>query len=295
MPGGNGGSDIYCSEFVNGEWSQPKNLGPKVNTPAAENYPYIHPNGRLYFTSGRKGGMGGLDVYFTSLYSGSWEDPMLLPEPVNSAFDDFALVARENLQTGYFASNRSRNDDIYEFVSTIIRKASCNSLEENSYCYRFQEENAVKFDTLPFRYEWKFGDGTKAMGALVEHCYNGPGTYIVQLDVINLVTKEVMYNEKSDTLVLTKIEQAYITCPDSTSPGQRIDLSAEETNLPGWKISQYYWNFGDETIAIGSKVDKTYLKTGVYNVQLIVSTEPEPGGLIRETCISKNIKVGHQP
>ena len=295
MPGGIGGSDIYCSELVNGEWSQPENLGLKVNTPAAENYPYMHPGGRLYFTSGRKGGMGGLDVYFTSLYSGSWEDPMLLPEPINSAFDDFALVAVENLQTGYFASNRSRNDDIYEYVSTIIRKASCNSLEENSYCYRFQEENAVKFDTLPFRYEWKFGDGTKAQGALVEHCYNGPGTYVVQLDVVNLVTKEVMYNEKSDTLILTEIEQAYITCPDSTFTGQRIDLSAEETNLPGWKISQYYWNFGDETIAIGSKVDKTYLKPGVYNVQLIVSTEPEPGGLIRETCISKNIKVGYQP
>ena len=295
MPGGNGGSDIYCSELVNGEWSQPENLGPKVNTPAAENYPYMHPAGRLYFTSGRKGGLGGLDVYFTSLFSGSWEDPMLLPEPINSAFDDFALVAQENFQSGYFASNRTKNDDIYEFTSTIIRKTSCNSLEENSYCYRFQEENAVKFDTLPFRYEWKFGDGNRAQGAVVEHCYNGPGTYVVQLDVVNLITKEVMYNEKSDTLVLTEIEQAYISCPDSTFTGQRINLSAEETNLPGWKISQYYWNFGDETIAIGSRVDKNYLKPGVYNVQLIVSTEPEPGGLIREACISKNIKVGPQP
>jgi PKD repeat protein len=95
--------------------------------------------------------------------------------------------------------------------------------------------------------------------------------------------------------VLTDIEQAYITSPDATSPGTRIDLSAEETNLPGWKISQYYWNFGDETIAIGNKVDKIYSKPGVYNVQLIVSTEPEPGGMTRETCISKNIRVERQP
>lgn len=295
MPGGSGGSDIYCTEFVNGKWTQPENLGQKVNTSASENYPCIHPTGKLYFTSNRKGGKGGLDVYFTSLYSGSWEDPMLLPEPINSTFDDFALVAGEDLQTGYFASNRRRNDDIYEFTSTIIRKASCNFLEENSYCYRFQEENAMKFDTVPFRYEWKFGDGNKAVGALVEHCYDGPGTYVVQLDVVNLITKEIMYNEKSDTLVLTKIEQAYITCSDSTSPGQRIDLNAEETNLPGWKISEYYWNFGDETIALGSKVNKSYSKPGIYNVQLIVSTEPGPGGLIREACISKNIKVAGKP
>ena len=53
------------------------------------------------------------------------------------------------------------------------------------------EENAVKFDTMPFRYDWKFGDGNKASGRVVEHCYNGPGKYIVQLDVVNLITKEV--------------------------------------------------------------------------------------------------------
>ena len=236
-----------------------------------------------------------MDVYFTFLNAGVWEDPVLLPEPINSKSDDFALVAGEDLLTGYFASNRSSNDDIYQFSSTIIRKASCDSIVENSYCFRFQEENAVKFDTLPFLYQWNFGDDNSAEGAVVEHCYEGPGTYIVQLDVVNLITKQVMYNEKSDTLILTDIEQAYITGPDNASPGNRIDLTSEGTNLPGWKISQYYWNFGDETIAIGNKVDKTYSKPGVYNVQLIVSTEPEAGGMTRETCISKNIRVGVQP
>ena len=117
----------------------------------------------------------------------------------------------------------------------------------------------------------------KGTGVVVEHCYNGPGTYIVQLDVMNLITKEVSYNEKSDTLVVTKIEQAYFTGPDSIEAGQRITLNADETNLPDWKISQYYWNFGDETIAIGNSADKTFLKPGIYNVQLIVSGETEPG------------------
>ena len=124
------------------------------------------------------------------LYNGSWEDPFLLPEPINSTSDDFAFVAEPNLQTGYFTSNRRKDDDIYEFTSTIIRKASCDTLAENNYCYRFIEENAVKYDTMPFRYEWKFGDGSNATGPVVEHCFSGPGTYIVQLDVVNLITKE---------------------------------------------------------------------------------------------------------
>ena len=98
-------------------------------------------------------------------------------------------MAENDLQTGYFSSNRRNGDEIYKFTSTIIRKASCDTLEENSYCYRFSEENAVKYDTMPFRYKWKFGDGDSATGVVVEHCFKGPGIYIVQLDVENLITK----------------------------------------------------------------------------------------------------------
>lgn len=295
MPGGHGGSDLYYCEFISGEWSRPVNMGPKVNSSGVENYPNMHSSGRLYFTSNRPGGIGKLDIYSTSQSNGVWEDPLLLPEPLNSSSDDFAFMAENNLQTGYFSSNRRSNDDIYKFASTIIRKSSCNILEENNYCYRFVEENAVKFDTMPFRYEWKFGDGNMAVGPLVEHCYSGPGTYLVQLDVVNLVTKVVMYNEKADTLVITNIEQPYISSPDSINTGQKIVLSADSTYLPGWKITQYYWNFGDETIAIGKDVTKTFIKPGPYNIQLIVSAEPEPGGNVREACISKNIIVIRQP
>ena len=112
---------------------------------------------------------------------------------------------------------------------------------------------------------------------------------------MNLITKEVTFNEKSETVEVTEIEQPYISAPDKIGTNQRINLSADSTNLPGWKIAQYYWNFGDETIAVGKQVDKNYFKPGTYNIQLIVTTEPEPGGAVREACISKNIIVLRQP
>src|SRR5664280_2225997 len=200
-----------------------------------------------------------------------------------------------DLQKGYFSSNRGKEDDIYQFISTIIRKATCDTLEENNYCYRFFEENAMKHDTMPFRYEWRFGDGKKGTGKVVEHCFAGPGTFTVQLDVVNLITKEVTYNEKSETIVVTDIEQPYISAPDRISTNQNISMNADSTNLPDWKISRYYWNFGDETVAVGKEVPKSYLKPGTYNIQLIVTAEPEPGAKSREACISKNIIVFPKP
>jgi len=291
MPGGLGGSDIYFCESVNGEWSAPVNLGTAVNSPGAENYPFMHNSGKLFFTSDRQGGLGGLDIYYSVSGNGLWESPVRLAEPVNSAFDDFAFVAETDLLKGYFSSNRRRNDDIYEFHTAILRKESCNMAEEDNYCYEFVEENAVRYDSMPFRYEWKFGDGQTGLGSRVEHCYEGPGTYIVQLDIVNLVTNETSYNEKSDILVIESVEQAYITAPDTVSVLQPLRLSADKTNLPGWDIVRYYWNFGDGTIASGKNVDKEYRKPGTYNIQLIVTARPDAGGAIKETCVSKNIFI----
>ncbi len=209
-----------------------------------------------------------------NLLTTSWDTPVRLAEPVNSASDDFAFYAQPDLQKGYFSSNRRRNDDIYEFKTTVIRKTSCNELEKNNYCYEFVEENAMKYDSIPFMYAWRFGDGTKAEGRMVEHCYKGPGSYLVQLDVTNLVTREVIVNEKSQMLLVQEIEQPYISAPDAAEAGAIIKFNADSTNLPGWDISRYYWNFDDETIAIGKNVEKTYLRPGTYNIQLMVSTKP---------------------
>jgi PKD repeat protein len=153
----------------------------------------------------------------------------------------------------------------------------------------------MKYDTVPFRYDWRFGDGKKGTGKVVEHCFAGPGTYTVQLDVVNLITKEITYNEKSETIVVTDIEQPYISAPGRISTNQNINMNADSTNLPGWKISRYYWNFGDETVAVGKEVPKSYAKPGTYNIQLIVTAEPEPGAKAREACISKNIIVFPKP
>jgi hypothetical protein len=296
MPGGQGGSDLYYCENINGKWGTPVNLGSKVNSPSKENYPYIHPSGRLYFTSDRPVNsdyLGGMDVYYTALVYGEWDTPTPLPSPINSKSDDFAFVAEDNLQTGYFARNTGTNDDIFKFASTIIRKVTCDTLQINNYCYEFFEENAIKSDTLPqaFRYQWNFGDGLSAEGVRVFHCFKASGNYKITLDAENLVTKEITKNEKSYDLEITDIEQPYITSPEMCNTGQQVKLNADSTNLPGWTISTYYWNFGDETIGLGKEVDKVYPRPGIYNIQLIVTAAPDANGIVREACVSKNINV----
>jgi hypothetical protein len=113
MKDGYGGKDLYKSIMVNGQWSKPVNLGDKVNTSSDERYPFVH-GSILYFTSNGQAGLGGLDIFKASLHDGNIGEIENLGYPVNSASDDFSLTLQPGTNRGFFASNRSGNDDIYE-------------------------------------------------------------------------------------------------------------------------------------------------------------------------------------
>ncbi len=56
-------SDIWVMEKGAGGWSEPRDLGEPVDTPAAEQSPSVAADGTLYFASSRPGGKGGLDLW----------------------------------------------------------------------------------------------------------------------------------------------------------------------------------------------------------------------------------------
>ena len=119
-PDGFGGMDLYVCTLLNGKWSIPVNCGPKVNTAKSEIFPFIHADGTLYFTSNGRGGLGNLDIFYTMKTDTGWLAPRALPEPLNSASDDFGLIVSNDKQSGYFSSNRASgkgDDDIYSFIA----------------------------------------------------------------------------------------------------------------------------------------------------------------------------------
>lgn len=120
IPGGFGGMDIYSCKKIGTNWTPPSNLGSTVNSRGDEIYPHIRPNGTLYFASNNEDKKN-FDVYYTLATSPvNWEQPTLLPSPINSSADDFAIVFENNNNNGYVSSNRSGGKggvDIYSFVA----------------------------------------------------------------------------------------------------------------------------------------------------------------------------------
>jgi outer membrane protein OmpA-like peptidoglycan-associated protein len=118
--GGFGGMDLYVSEKVNGAWGKPTNLGPKINTPKNEVFPYIHADGTLFYSSNGLPGSGGLDIYYlkNNHQEGGLGVPVNLGVPFNSDKDDFGFIIDVDMKNGYFTSGRNGGaggDDIYSF------------------------------------------------------------------------------------------------------------------------------------------------------------------------------------
>ncbi|HQB36691.1 MAG TPA: OmpA family protein [Bacteroidales bacterium] len=119
IPGGSGGKDIWMvSRASTGDaWSNPRNLGPDINTPGNEVFPYVRNDGTLYFSSDGHIGMGGLDIFkAVPQPDGSWIVTNMKP-PINSFSDDFGIVFEGNAERGIFSSARKGrgNDDLYSF------------------------------------------------------------------------------------------------------------------------------------------------------------------------------------
>lgn len=121
IPGGYGGKDIWVArkKGKGGEWVK-ENLGPVINTPGDELFPFIRSDSVLYFSSNGHPGMGGMDIFRSVKSGGRWTVPDNLKSPINSHSDDFSIIFNpEEPEEGYFASNRpggKGRDDIYSFV-----------------------------------------------------------------------------------------------------------------------------------------------------------------------------------
>jgi outer membrane protein OmpA-like peptidoglycan-associated protein/tetratricopeptide (TPR) repeat protein len=117
-----GGMDLFRSDLQSdGSWSEPVNLGTKINTILSEDAPYMSPDGkRLYFSSQGHSTMGGFDVFYSELNSdGSWSDvPVNIGYPLNTSDDDFTYSPqeiKEDNSSVIYAKGEYEDYDLFKF------------------------------------------------------------------------------------------------------------------------------------------------------------------------------------
>jgi peptidoglycan-associated lipoprotein len=121
--------DLYLSRFRNGEWTQPQLIN--INQPDSwESTPAFSPDGRtLYFSSNRKGGSGGLDLYTAQMDSrGRFGKIKNLGRDINTEGDELFPYVAENGKL-YFSSDGQPGYGMLDIF--VVNRANGKTVVEN--------------------------------------------------------------------------------------------------------------------------------------------------------------------
>ncbi|MBR9921445.1 MAG: OmpA family protein [Bacteroidetes bacterium] len=279
MPGGYGGIDLYVVEKVGDSWTAPLNLGPEVNTPQNEGFPFIHNSGMLFFASAGHDGYGGYDIFMINVSGQSWSKVFNLGLPMNSARDDLGFILNDEGTMGFFASDRSGGygkDDIYKVKLPEGLKGINKVLELPSKLIAFNKETNERISGASVRMFERSADG------FIE----GNDYYDVHLDPSNSDPNELEIklvrkkpSELGDPLLYTdangeaisrlKAEKSYILLveKDGFEMGEVVYSTVGET--------------GPQTIRIPMHPQSCVLVAGLVSLEAYESAVP--GATVRIT------------
>lgn len=101
------GGDIYKSVLEGEFWTKAEALNKNINTRWNESHAALSPDGNtLIFTSNRKGGYGGLDIYLSKKQpDGDWGPPVNMGSTINSSADEDTPFFSPDGETLFFSSS----------------------------------------------------------------------------------------------------------------------------------------------------------------------------------------------
>ncbi len=117
--------NLYVSRYVNGRWTTIKKLNDRINTKYWESHGSLSPDGlTLYFTSNRKGGFGGLDIYIakrTNINSDDWTNVTNMGADINTKYNEESPFISQDGKVLYFSSYGHFNMGGYDvFYSSLL-------------------------------------------------------------------------------------------------------------------------------------------------------------------------------
>ena len=135
--------DLYYSKISSeGKFETPQKV-PNINSPLNEAFPFIYKD-ILFFASNRQGGLGGFDIYYSKIDDENYQSPVLLPNPINTNYDDFSFSLSDSLKYGFFSSNRQKDSlDISYLISFKPLKGSNDKYKYTAFSPSVTEQKSV--------------------------------------------------------------------------------------------------------------------------------------------------------
>jgi len=128
-PGGYGKRDIYKSEYINGKFSEPENLGGSISTEYDEGDIFV-PDDESYLifvSRDRPDSLGSGDLYICfKSKDGKWTVPINMGETINAQGYDYGPIVTQDKKYFFY----TRNNDIYWVDAKILDSYKPDELKD---------------------------------------------------------------------------------------------------------------------------------------------------------------------
>ncbi len=153
---------------------------------------------------------------------------------------------------------------------------TCSMISSNKNCFTLDASFSTDSQVPDLVYQWEFDNGDKLEGEVVNYCFPGAGKRKIKL---NTYDKNKNYSLKTDTSLYVTIEGIPITFKSTESPqiNDLLNFDASNSLIDGASITDYFWDFGDGSLALGKFVTHTFKAIGNYSVKLTVTAQSFDG------------------
>ncbi len=118
-------------------------------------------------------------------------------------------------------------------------------------------------------YLWDFGDGASGEGQVVDYAWTQPGTFTVTLTVTD---DSGTASAIQSTSRLVRVDAAPVADAGANQyvTASVVSFDGGGSRDPDGSVTEWVWDFGDGGTATGKTVDHAYLRSGIYEVAVVV-------------------------
>jgi OOP family OmpA-OmpF porin len=246
-----GVDDLYVSINENGKWTEPKNLGPMINTQFQELSPSLTADGKtLYFSSNGLKGQGSFDVFSSTRLDDTWTNwskPVSMGT-VNS--EGRELFYRDYPELGFSLFTSTKNSDVYSDIKV----------------YGYHEQPSIRKDsiiTIPIQPDTII---------TINEVTASPALKPAVVKVYGKVTDSKSGQPVNASLIFIGADQDHQVLSASTEAGYTADIPSsavyhikiesrgyvsalEKLDIHTYEMNELEMNFGLQPVEIGTTVN----------------------------------------
>ena len=265
---------IYESDLKNNVWSTPKELDTTINEDIFQNHVSISKDGKtIYFSSERKEGYGGLDLYKSNLQAdGTWSRAVSLGASINSSKDEESPYISADGNTLYFSSKGHNGFGGYDIFKSKFDGTNWSTPENMGL--PFNSAGNDIYMTI---------DSAETHGYFSSSRAGGFGDMDIY-EITYLRAPFETYNSDIQGVIA-------FSAPDTIFVDQPVKYAINPSTLKNNAIKNYNWGVNDSVLVNHDNTENyTFSKEGTYKVRVEAQTEDN-----KYLSYEKNIIVIKKP